>query len=78
MKIISFNQLKSIVNEDTLSAKKEKERGILDRAEEEYRAGNPGGALRLLNTYLKNNEPFYKYDFERWKKRCLDEFGEEP
>ena len=78
MKTISFNQLKSIINEDAISAKKEKEKGILDRVEEEYRDGNAGYALRLLNDYLKNNEPFYKYDFERWKKRCLDEFGAEP
>ena len=69
---------KAPVNEDSsdeLQAKKSKEKGILDRAEEEYRDGNPGGALRLLDTYLKDNEPFYKYDFERWKKRCLDYLG---
>lgn len=78
MKTISFNQLKNIIKEDALGSKKEKEKGILDRAEEEYRNGNPGGALRLMDDYLKNNEPFYKYDFERWRKRCLAEFGAVP
>ena len=71
------------VNEATFYSKEDenkrnKERYILDRVEEEYRNGCPGTALSILKDYTDHNVPFFKYDFDRWKKRCLDEFGEEP
>lgn len=81
---LTIGQLKRLINEASFyfyeqpKDQKEMEKRILDRVEEEYRNGNPGGALSLLRRYTEDHEPFYKYDFERWEKRCKAEFGAEP